>query len=133
MAAALGANQLPYDCKKCRTIPGLRERWGCDAPTTELIAFSKCPRCLGDNPKCTKCNGDPRGVPIERCPLSQSDSRLGRLIRAYSAWDKGISPVDGGFMAQANAFVEAVALFNSEAAEWHQRSMDEIQEKRKRG
>jgi len=129
VAAALGADQLPYDCKKCRTVKGLKEIWGCEAPTTELVAFVKCPRCLGDDPSCTRCKGDVRGVTLDRCPLSQNDPKLGRLIRAYAAWDKGIAPVEGGFMAQANAFVEAVALFSSEAAEWQQKSMDEMKEK----
>ena len=80
------------DCKVCHrpSQRAMRERWGCDAPTTAGIEVftSSCPDCRGYDETCKTCRGT-NAKRWERCPNSQTDAWASRIAETYENLAQG--------------------------------------------
>ena len=115
LAVAVATGELRNDCRICTRVPEARAAWGCDAPVTPFLSID-CPACLGFDPKCERCKGDPRGILIDRCPFSTMSPGIAAIIPYYADWQQGRMPVEGGVLDQSAAFVEAMRFLDSAVA-----------------
>jgi len=53
---------------------------------------------------------------VTQCPLEVITPDIWRAIRLAGFWEKGIPPVAGGVLDQANVFIEAAELIFAEQA-----------------
>lgn len=74
-----------------------------------------CEVCLGAKADCAECSG--RGeVTRERCPASEAGELGGVVLRAYSQWQAGVLPAEGGWSAQASKLARLVDIAAGERA-----------------
>lgn len=108
----------------------IREREGCDVPQELGRPFRpkeagypnayarftiSCSACSGRSPNCPVCDGSGEEG-IYRCAGSLMSGDIGDVMRAYSAYEAGHLPDDGGMQDQAAPFVDAVHAISSEIA-----------------
>jgi hypothetical protein len=69
----------------------------------------ECPKCNGEG--CEECSGGM--FAIDGCPNNYC-SPVVRSLTLFDLFEKGLPPVAGGVMDQANSFIEAAQFFESE-------------------
>lgn len=73
-----------------------------------------CPNC--EEKGCELCHGRGR-FEIEGCPQQMVDRELADCLRPARLYEKGLPPVMGGSLDQANWFVEMAECYWSERAQ----------------
>ena len=75
-------------------------------------------RCNGcDGKGCDDC-GDTGEILITQCPLDFITDDVWRVIEMAGFFEKGIPPVSGGVLDQAQSFLDAAAFIFSESSYW---------------
>ena len=88
-----------------------------DKPTAALPVEIDCPTCGGDG--CEECkNGK---VIVDGCPLELVPRPVWALLDMAALYRRGLPPVAGGALDQAQAFLDAVQFAWAEMALWRRR------------
>lgn len=78
----------------------------------------ECLYCKGrDSKGCPNCKGAGR-EDIEQCPLMLVTDDVWQLIELADLMEKGLPPVSGGALEQANSFIEACRLVWTEQRQY---------------
>lgn len=100
--------QYEQVCKSCAE--------GCTKPAMPIEA--ECVRCGGKNSKdCPACGGTGKWE-LKECPKKFVTSDVWEAIELAELFAKGLPPVAGGVLDQANSFVEAARFIFAEQAFW---------------
>ena len=124
LVAALLTGLLSQDCAVCSRVPARRISWGCDEPAAFPFIYITCPRCLGQDMKCKRCEGDPRGVGVTRCPYATIPKHILGLSPWYNDWKNGLLPVAGGVLDQSAFFVDAMRYLDQRVSVIQQAQAD---------
>lgn len=77
-----------------------------------------CLVCKGAG--CKECNNTGEII-ITQCPLEFIDKKVWEIIRYAELFEKGLAPVAGGVLDQANCFIEACEFIFNEQNYWKNR------------
>jgi len=78
----------------------------------------RCPVC--DGRRCDACGG--RGeIEIKQCPQTLVTADVWEAIEFAELYEKGLPPVAGGALDQAQVFIEACRMIWAEQAYWKKR------------
>ena len=140
IAKEVGA-PLP-DCSRCRGEGSeeLRAVWGCDQPADRPVFRITCPVCNGQpvfqrGALCLSCEGTGK-KDMYRCMTAVlmgdrvRKNQVRALLDAYEYREKGVMPVEGGFLRQSACFVEACEEISRERGRWQKIHNDHISSKR---
>lgn len=84
----------------------VRARWGCDQDVENPVYAVDCWICSGIGYECDRCNGTGK-IPMPRCPGRCNTTDVRRVVAAYNWMKKGFLPVEGGYLDQAQTFLNA--------------------------
>lgn len=101
-------------CKDCR--PGRCV----DAPTEAEPLLLRCTACDGEG--CGECDGG--HVAVTACPRRSVPLPVWHLLTAVDRLAKGMPPVTGGWLDQAECFMQGVDLVRSEEAYWEAKAWE---------
>jgi hypothetical protein len=100
-------------CRGCKGIKECRNK----PSTAELIKII-CPACDGEG--CEECrNGE---INITDCPLLLITRDVWDLIRYAELFEKGLPPIAGGVLQQADIFIQAAEFYFGEKQYWKNRA-----------